>query len=45
MQGISKSMAGRAAVLQLLPFSLAETSKSEPVTRGIPRGARPAQGS
>src|SRR5258708_5599150 len=27
MQGISESMAGRAAILQLLPFSLAETRK------------------
>jgi len=27
MQGITESMAGRAAVLQLLPFSLAETTK------------------
>jgi predicted AAA+ superfamily ATPase len=27
MQGISESMAGRAAILQLLPFSMTETSK------------------
>jgi uncharacterized protein len=27
MRGITESMAGRAAILQLLPFSLAETSK------------------
>ncbi len=26
MQGISESMAGRAAILQLLPFSLIETA-------------------
>jgi hypothetical protein len=27
MRGISESMAGRTAILQLLPFSLAETEK------------------
>src|ERR1700709_2312153 len=27
MQGVSESMAGRAAILQLLPFSLAETNR------------------
>src|SRR5271166_4960837 len=27
MRGVAESMAGRAAVLQLLPFSLAETAK------------------
>ena len=29
MQGISESMAGRAAILQLLPFSLSETNKRD----------------
>ncbi len=27
MQGITESMAGRAAILQLLPFSVSETPK------------------
>lgn len=36
MQGISESMAGRAAVLQLLPFSLAETSKVDLLRGGFP---------
>lgn len=27
MQGVSESMAGRAAILQLLPFSLAESAR------------------
>jgi hypothetical protein len=27
MRGITESMAGRAAILQLLPFSISETSK------------------
>ncbi|HEY6352125.1 MAG TPA: ATP-binding protein [Candidatus Angelobacter sp.] len=36
MQGISESMAGRAAVLQLLPFSLAETSKVSLLYGGFP---------
>jgi len=36
MQGITESMAGRAAILQLLPFSLAETSKASPLLGGFP---------
>ena len=36
MQGISESMAGRAAVLQLLPFSLAETIKVTLLHGGFP---------
>jgi predicted AAA+ superfamily ATPase len=36
MQGITESMAGRAAILQLLPFSLAETTKVDPLVGGFP---------
>jgi predicted AAA+ superfamily ATPase len=36
MQGITESMAGRAAILQLLPFSLFETSKADPLLGGFP---------
>src|SRR5438309_5787094 len=36
MQGISESMAGRAAILQLLPFSLAETAKVSLLHGGFP---------
>jgi predicted AAA+ superfamily ATPase len=36
MYGISESMAGRAAILQLLPFSLAETSKVNLLHGGFP---------
>src|SRR5207237_1451828 len=36
MQGISESMAGRAAILQLLPFSLAETKKVNLLHGGVP---------
>ena len=36
MQGITESMAGRAAVLQLLPFSVAETPKVSLLTGGFP---------
>jgi hypothetical protein len=36
MQGITESMAGRAAILQLLPFSLAETAKVDPLVGGFP---------
>jgi len=36
MQGISESMAGRAAILQLLPFSLAETTKVNLLHGGFP---------
>jgi predicted AAA+ superfamily ATPase len=36
MQGISESMAGRAAILQLLPFSLAETQKVNLLHGGFP---------
>jgi len=36
MQGVTESMAGRAAVLQLLPFSLMETPKVGPLLGGFP---------
>src|ERR1700679_95045 len=36
MQGITESMAGRAAILQLLPFSLSETQKADPLLGGFP---------
>jgi predicted AAA+ superfamily ATPase len=36
MQGVSESMAGRAAILQLLPFSLAETSRVTLLHGGFP---------
>jgi predicted AAA+ superfamily ATPase len=36
MQGITESMAGRAAVLQLLPFSLAESPKVDLLQGGFP---------
>ena len=36
MQGITESMAGRAAVLQLLPFSVTETPKVGLLTGGFP---------
>jgi predicted AAA+ superfamily ATPase len=36
MQGITESMAGRAAILQLLPFSLMETPKVDPFAGGFP---------
>jgi predicted AAA+ superfamily ATPase len=36
MQGISESMAGRAAVLQLLPFSVSETPKVNMLHGGFP---------
>ena len=36
MQGITESMAGRAAILQLLPFSLAETRKVSLLYGGFP---------
>ena len=36
MQGIGESMAGRAAILQLLPFSLAETEKVNLLHGGFP---------
>ena len=36
MQGITESMAGRAAILQLLPFSMAETSKVDLLRGGFP---------
>ena len=42
MQGISESMAGRAAILQLLPFSLSETEKVNLLHGGFPEAlARP----
>lgn len=36
MQGITESMAGRAAILQLLPFSISETSKANLLHGGFP---------
>lgn len=36
MQGVSESMAGRAAVLQLLPFSVIECAKVSPIRGGYP---------
>src|SRR5450631_2259663 len=36
MHGISESMAGRAAILQLLPFSLAESEKVTMLHGGMP---------
>jgi len=43
MQGVTESMAGRAAVLQLLPFSLAETGRVSLLHGGYPEVvARPA---
>jgi uncharacterized protein len=36
MQGISESMAGRAAILQLLPFSVAETKRVNLLHGGFP---------
>jgi len=36
MQGITESMAGRAAILQLLPFSIVETSKANLLHGGFP---------
>src|SRR5438445_10617809 len=36
MQGIGESMAGRAAILQLLPFSLSETKKVNLLHGGFP---------
>lgn len=42
MQGVTESMAGRAAVLQLLPFSLAETERVSLAAGGYPEAlARP----
>lgn len=44
MRGVSESMAGRAAVLQLLPFSLAETGRATILHGGYPEVlARPKQ--
>ncbi len=36
MQGVSESLAGRAAILQLLPFSLAETDRVSLLLGGYP---------
>lgn len=42
MQGITESMAGRAAILQLLPFSIVETAKVNMLHGGFPEAlARP----
>src|SRR5438132_2511223 len=46
MKGVTESMAGRAAVLQLLPFSLAEHAKVSLARGGFPEViARPAAAS
>jgi len=43
MRGVTESMAGRAAVLQLLPFSLAEHAKVSVLRGGFPEAlARPS---
>jgi predicted AAA+ superfamily ATPase len=43
MLGITESMAGRAAILNLLPFSSAETPRADLLTGGYPEVvARPA---
>ena len=43
MQGVTESMAGRAAILQLLPFSFAETDRATLLHGGYPEVlARPA---
>jgi hypothetical protein len=43
MRGVTESMAGRAAILQLLPFSLAETDRVSLLHGGYPEPlARPA---
>ena len=44
MQGVSESMAGRAAVLQLWPFSFLETATVTLLTGGYPEGRRPRPG-
>jgi predicted AAA+ superfamily ATPase len=36
MQGVAESMAGRAAILQLLPFSLSETKRAGLLAGGFP---------
>jgi predicted AAA+ superfamily ATPase len=36
MQGVTESMAGRAAILQLLPFSQTETPRADPLLGGFP---------
>ena len=43
MQGVTESMAGRAAVFQLLPFSAEETDKVSLISGGFPEVlARPS---
>ena len=43
MRGVAESMAGRAAIMQLLPFSLAETRRVSVLHGGYPEGlAHPA---
>ena len=44
MRGISESMAGRAAILQLLPLSLAETAKTSLLHGGFPEVLARPQG-
>jgi predicted AAA+ superfamily ATPase len=44
MQGVSESMAGRAAILQLLPFSLAETDRAGLLAGGYPEAVARASG-
>jgi hypothetical protein len=36
MQGVTESMAGRAAIFKLLPLSLAETPKVDTLLGGFP---------
>jgi predicted AAA+ superfamily ATPase len=44
MKGVSESMAGRAAVLQLLPFSMAETDRVTLLHGGYPEAVARPQG-
>ena len=44
MQGVSESMAGRAAILPLLPFSLVGDESSQPSSRRLPGGAGASRG-
>jgi predicted AAA+ superfamily ATPase len=44
MQGVTESMAGRAAILQLLPFSLAETKRVNLLHGGYPEVLARPQG-
>lgn len=44
MQGVTESMAGRAAILQLLPLSVAETSKVTLLSGGFPESLSNPEG-